>query len=44
MKATLVAKNDLSLEAVLAQMTQRMTLANYAESTILSYCRSGSLS
>jgi hypothetical protein len=42
MKATLVAKNDLGLEEVLARM--RMTLANYAESTILSYGRSRSLS
>ena len=40
MKATMVEKNDLSLDAVLAQMTRRMQLADYAESTILSYCRS----
>ncbi len=40
MKATLVGKNELGLDEVLARMTQRMSLANYAESTILSYCRS----
>jgi len=40
MKATLVEKNDLCLDEVLARMTQRMSLANYAQSTILSYCRS----
>lgn len=40
MKTTLVKKNELGLAEVLAQMTQRMQLGNYAESTILSYCRS----
>jgi len=40
MKATVVEKNDLGLVEVLTRMTQRMTLANYAESTILSYTRS----
>jgi hypothetical protein len=39
MKATLVAKNNLGLEEVLARM--RMTPTNYAKSTILSYGRSG---
>ena len=40
MKATLVEKNGLSLDQVLTRMSQRMGLANYAESTIASYCRS----
>jgi len=40
MKATLVEKNALSLDQVLSRMSQRMGLANYAESTIVSYCRS----
>ena len=40
MKATVVEKNGLSLDQVLSRMSQRMGLANYAESTIASYCRS----
>ena len=40
----MVEKNELGLDEDLARMTQRMSLANYAQSTILSYCRSGSLS
>ena len=40
MKATLVEKNALSLDQVLSRMSQRMGLASYAESTIVSYCRS----
>lgn len=40
MKATLAEKNELSLEEILTRMTHRMSLANYAESTIVSYCRS----
>ena len=38
MKATVVEKNGL--DQVLTQMARRMGLANYAESTIASYCRS----
>ena len=38
MKATVVEKNGL--DQVLTQMARRMGLANYAESTIVSYCRS----
>lgn len=38
MKATVIEKNGL--DQVLARMSQRMALANYAESTIASYCRS----
>jgi hypothetical protein len=44
MKVTLVEKNELGLAVILTRMTQRMRLAHYAESTILSYCRSVSLS
>jgi hypothetical protein len=44
MKATLVEKNEMGLDKVPARMTQPMKLANYAESTILSCCRSGNLS
>jgi len=38
MKATVVEKNGL--DQVLTRMSHRMCLANYAESTIVSYCRS----
>mgnify|MGYP006267276947 CR=1 FL=1 len=40
MKATLIEKNGLGLDEVLTRMTRRIQLADYAESTILSYCRS----
>ena len=40
MKAKKAEKNVPGLRSVLSQMSQRMALANYAESTIVSYTRS----
>ncbi|MEO0687275.1 MAG: phage integrase N-terminal SAM-like domain-containing protein, partial [Cyanobacteria bacterium J06649_11] len=37
MKATVIEKNGL--DQVLTRMSERMALANYAKSTIASYCR-----
>lgn len=39
MKAKELEKNVAGLSAVLSKMSQRMALANYAESTISSYSR-----
>ena len=39
MKAKISEKNVAGLSAILSKMTQRMALANYAESTIKSYVR-----